>query len=59
MTEAEVLALINSLSATLPSLLALYQKITANRQGVKTLAELVADADTQYQANLKQLDDNP
>ena len=58
MTEAEVAALINSLAATIPSLLSLYQSITANRQGTKTVAELVADADTQYQANLNQLSEN-
>jgi len=55
MTEAEVALLINSLSATLPSLIALYKQITENRQGVKTLQELLSDADAQYDANIRQL----
>ena len=50
MTEAQILLLINSLSTSIPSLVALYRTITANRQGTKTIYELLADADTQYDA---------
>ena len=55
MNETQTILLINNLAATLPSLIALYQTLSANRQGVKTIQELLADADATYQANLSQL----
>ena len=59
MTEAEILALVNSLAALIPQASVLYQTITANRAGTIPIAQLLADADATYAANNAQLDANP
>jgi hypothetical protein len=48
MNEAQVLALIGSLSTSIPPLLAAYKQITANRAGVKTLQQLIDEGNQTF-----------
>ena len=58
MTEAQILALINSLAVLIPQAAALYKTVTANRAGTIPIEQLISDADTTYTANNAQLDAN-
>ena len=51
MTEAEILALLQVGSATIPMFTALWNKISANSNGtVRPLADILAESDTDFNA---------